>query len=292
MDQAENLRTIIKQQNQVNVSNARIITITSGKGGVGKSSVAINLAIEFTKMGKKVIVFDADFGLANIEVMLGVIPKATLADLMFRGKDIKEIITEGPGGVSFVSGGSGIARLVNLDREQVKRVVYKMSELESLADVIIIDTGAGISPSVLEFVAASPEVLLVATPEPTSITDSYALLKALAMFPGYDRASNKIMLVANKVGNEKESKNIYEKLSVVVSRFLNIKLNFIGSIPSDNALTKAIMKQKPVTIATPSAASAEAFKALADNLEKGEATIPHQSKGVFRFFSRVFGNKH
>ena len=167
-----------------------------------------------------------------------------------------------------------------------------MSELESLADVIIIDTGAGISPSVLEFVAASPEVLLVATPEPTSITDSYALLKALAMFPGYDRASNKIMLVANKVGSEKESKNIYDKLSVVVSRFLNIKLNFIGSIPSDNALPKAIMKQKPVTIATPTAASAEAFKALADNLEKGEATIPHQSKGVFRFFSRVFGNKY
>ncbi len=136
MDQAERLRAIIKQQNQVNKSNARIITVTSGKGGVGKSSVSINLALQFRKQGKRVIIFDADFGLANIEVMFGVIPKYTLADLMFKGKELKDIITEGPNGVQFVSGGSGIARLVNLDREQVKRILYKLSELENLADVI------------------------------------------------------------------------------------------------------------------------------------------------------------
>lgn len=121
MDQAEKLRNIIKQQNQVSSSNARIITVTSGKGGVGKSSTAINIALQFRKQGKRVIIFDADFGLANIEVMFGIIPKYTLADLMFKGRELKDIITEGPEGVMFVSGGSGIARLVNLDNEQIKK---------------------------------------------------------------------------------------------------------------------------------------------------------------------------
>ena len=178
MDQAERLRNIIKANMAPQRPLARVMAVTSGKGGVGKSNTAINLAIWMRKMGQRVIILDADFGLANIEVMFGVIPKYTLADLMFKGKELKDIITEGPNGVQFVSGGSGIARLVNLDKEQVKRILYKLSELENLADVIIIDTGAGISQSVLEFAVASPEVLLVTTPEPTSITDSYALLKA------------------------------------------------------------------------------------------------------------------
>ena len=213
MDQAEKLRNIIKQQNQVSSSNARIITVTSGKGGVGKSSTAINIALQFRKQGKRVIIFDADFGLANIEVMFGIIPKYTLADLMFKGRELKDIITEGPEGVMFVSGGSGIARLVNLDNEQIKRLVYKMAELEQMADVIVIDTGAGISKSVLEFVAASPEVILVTTPEPTSITDSYALLKALAMDEGFDKNTTRINIVTNKVTSRSESINIYDKLS-------------------------------------------------------------------------------
>lgn len=129
MDQAEKLRNIIKQQNQVSSSNARIITVTSGKGGVGKSSTAINIALQFRKQGKRVIIFDADFGLANIEVMFGIIPKYTLADLMFKGRELKDIITEGPEGVMFVSGGSGIARLVNLDNEQIKDLFIKWQSL-------------------------------------------------------------------------------------------------------------------------------------------------------------------
>ena len=266
MDHAERLRAIIKQQNQVNTSNARIITVTSGKGGVGKSSVSINLALQFRKQGKRVIIFDADFGLANIEVMFGVIPKYTLADLMFKGKELKDIITEGPNGVQFVSGGSGIARLVNLDREQVKRILYKLSELENLADVIIIDTGAGISQSVLEFAAASPEILLVTTPEPTSITDSYALLKALAMNPDFDRSASK-----------------------VVGRFLNIRLEYLGAVPQDSNITKAIMKQKPVSLEYPNANASKAFASMEQRLSNGEAFVPHQKKGVSRFFSSVFG---
>ncbi|MCM1309142.1 MAG: MinD/ParA family protein [Butyrivibrio sp.] len=291
MDQAEKLRTIIKQQNQVNVSGTRIITVTSGKGGVGKSSVSINLALQFRREGKRVIIFDADFGLANIEVMFGVIPKYTLADIMFRGREIREIITEGPEGVMFVSGGSGIAKLVNLDHEQVKRLVHKLSELEELADVIIVDTGAGISPSVLEFVASSPEVLLVTTPEPTSITDSYALLKALAMHRDFDRDSVKINVIANKVSSSAESKAIYEKLSAVVERFLGIELIYLGDVPYDSNITRAVMKQKPVSIAYPSSKPAAALRTISERLMNGEDGEPVNKRGVSYFFGRVFESR-
>ncbi len=283
---------MIKQQNQTAPQNSRIITVTSGKGGVGKSSTSINLALQFRRQGKRVIIFDADFGLANIEVMFGVIPQYTLADLMFKGKEIKDIITEGPEGVMFISGGSGIAKLVNLDHEQVKRLVYKMSELEELADVIIIDTGAGISPAVLEFVAASPEVILVTTPEPTSITDSYALLKALSMHKGYDKDRTKIMVLANKVNSVTESRNIYEKLSAVVERFLNIQLRYLGAVPQDAAIGKAVMKQQPVTIAFPGSTPTKAYLTISKRLAANSTGQENdERRSISKFFSRVFGSK-
>lgn len=292
MDQAAKLRAMIKQHNQVNSSNtgnARVITVTSGKGGVGKSSLSINLALQFRKQGKRVIILDADFGLANIEVMFGVIPKYTLADLMFKGKELKEIISEGPNGVQFISGGSGIAKLDNLDKEQIKRILYKLNELEEFADIIIVDTGAGISPSVLEFVVASPEVLLVTTPEPTSITDSYALLKALAMHQAYDKNNTKVMLVTNKVENVAESHSIHEKLCSVVDRFLDVKLEYLGAVPQDPFITKAIMKQQPVSLAYPNANASKAYQAMEAKLNGGEQQAVHERKGVAGFFSNIFG---
>lgn len=289
MDQAEKLRAIIKEQKQSNTSGARIITVTSGKGGVGKSNVSSNLALWFRRQGKRVVIFDADFGLANIEVMYGVIPKYTMADIMFKGKEIKDVITEGPEGVMFISGGSGIAKLVNLDNEQIKRLVNKLTELENVADVIIVDTGAGISPSVLEFVAASPEVVLVTTPEPTSITDSYALLKALAMYEGFDKENTSISLVANKVASIEQSSNVYEKLSSVVTKFLDLKINYLGAVPQDTAITKAVMKQKPVSIEYPSSGAAKAFHRICDRLMNKEIGATQVKKGVSHFFGRILG---
>ena len=269
MDQAENLRNIIKKQNQKDLSNARVIAVTSGKGGVGKSSVSINLAVQFTQMGKKVIILDADFGLANIEVMFGVIPKYNLSDLMVSGREISEIITEGPEGIKFISGGSGIAKLVNPDKEQVKRLV------------IIIDTGAGISSTVMEFLVASPETIIVTTPEPTSITDSYALLKALSMNDNFRREDVSIKMIANRVSTESEGRNLYEKLNMVVSKFLDIDMTYLGIIPMDNNIVKAVMKQKPVSIIYPASASSKHFEEIAEKIMNEGTDIPPHLKSVF-----------
>ena len=186
MDQAEKLRNIVKQNKEkymeqeeiihniaVKVGRerqkkAKVITVTSGKGGVGKSSMSINLAIQLKKLGNNVIIFDADFGLANIEVMFGAVPQYNLSDVIFKGKNIREIIVKGPLDIGFVSGGSGINGLGNMTREQVMFLVETLEQLEAMTDILIIDTGAGISDSVIEFLLSSEEILLVTTPEPTS----------------------------------------------------------------------------------------------------------------------------
>lgn len=272
-----------------------VVVVTSGKGGVGKSSLAINLALQFRKKGKSVIIFDADFGLANIEVMFGAIPKYNLADMIFRGKGFKDIIVEGPEGIGFISGGSGINGLGNMNREQVQYLVYKLKELEMLADIIIIDTGAGISDSVLEFVAASGEVVLVTTPEPTSITDSYALLKALNARESFDAEICKIKVVANRVLNYEEGKNLFSKLEVVVTKFLKINLAFLGVIPMDMNMSKAIMQQKPISIAYPNSAGAKSVERIADGLlENKEAEGPKRNslaRAVANIIKNGFKNK-
>ena len=176
MDQAEQLRNAVKTMNKNKNKNcARVITVTSGKGGVGKSNISVNLAVQLSKMGKRVIIFDADFGLANVEVMFGAIPQYNLSDLIYNGKQITDIITPGPLNIGFISGGSGIIGLNNLYKEQILYVIRSMSELNEIADFVIVDTGAGISDQVMEFVLASPEVIMVTTPEPSSLTDSYSL---------------------------------------------------------------------------------------------------------------------
>ncbi|MCI8327518.1 MAG: MinD/ParA family protein [Lachnospiraceae bacterium] len=270
MDQAEGIRNVIKLQNQRNVSKARVITITSGKGGVGKSSVAVNLAIQLQKMGKKVIIFDADLGLANVEVMLGAIPKYNLSDLIYRGRDIKEIITEGPMEIGFISGGSGITPMNNLSKDQISYLVHSLSGLDQLADFLLIDTGAGVSDSVLEFVLASPEVLLITTPEPSSLTDSYSLLKALYRNPGFKKNGIQIHVITNKVDSSTEGRSVYEKLESVVTQFLHGSLNYFGMIPQDINIEKAVRQQKAVSLFAPDSNISRAFEVLAQNLANRE----------------------
>lgn len=288
MDQAEKLRNIIKLQNQANIRQARVITVTSGKGGVGKSSTAINLAMQFRKQGKSVIIFDADFGLANIEVMFGAIPKYNLADMTFRGKDFKDIIVKGPEDIGFISGGSGINGLSNMNRDQVGYLVYKLKELETLTDIIIIDTGAGISDSVLEFVAASQEVILVTTPEPTSITDAYALLKALNNRSGFEKENTIIKVLANRVSNYDEGRNLFNKLGLVVEKFLKMDLKFLGIIPNDNNMSKAVISQKPVSMLYPNSESAKAYEEVANALMENREGKEIKRKGLANAFVSMF----
>ena len=315
MDQAERLRSIVKQkseneteeqiidsivkaventENQVKKEEkkkekkAKVITVTSGKGGVGKSSVSINLAIQLKKRGREVIIFDADFGLANIEVMFGAVPKYNLSDVVFRGKSIREVIVSGPMDNGCASGGSGINGLGNMTRDQVMFLVEKLEELESMADILIIDTGAGISDSVMEFLLSSQDILLVTTPEPTSITDSYALLKTLNA-RAEDNAKNlSVKLVANRVADEAEASNLYYKLNGVINRFLDLKLEYLGMVPWDQNMSKSVMQQKPISIAYPSSAGALAVEKIAAELLGQKMEETEEKKGLAAAFAKMF----
>lgn len=289
MDQAEQLR-VIKASQQARPL-ARVITVTSGKGGVGKSNTAINLAIQFRKMGKRVIILDADFGLANIEIIFGAVPKHNLCDLIYQGKNIKEIITWGPMDVGFISGGSGIVGMSNLSRDYLSYIIQNLVQLDQIADIILIDTGAGISDAVLEFLVASGEILLVTTPEPTSITDSYSLLKALYRHPRFEEETTKVKMLANRVEKGEEAHVLFSKLNAVVTRYLKIPMVYLGFIPEDAHLSRAVMQQVPVSLQNPTAKSAMAYERIAQRLEGKEEVERQPKRGMAAFFSHIVTGK-
>lgn len=283
MDQAEQLRKLVGQQIQRSDST-RVIAVTSGKGGVGKTSFSVNLAIQLSKRGQRVVIIDADFGLANVEIMLGIRPKYTMSDLIYNDMNIDEIITEGPMGVGFISGGSGVQDMVNLDKEQIKSLIAKLVRLDTLADVVIIDTGAGISDSVLEFVLSSPEVMIVATPEPTSITDAYSLLKTVNRSKDFVPLDKKIQIVANRVSSKEEGQEIYEKLNIVSTKFLNIHLEYLGEIFQDTNVSKAVIEQKPVSLAYPNSISVRCYQDICNRIVDIEEAKDEDKGGIAKFF--------
>ena len=289
MDQAEQLRSIIKANQTPRATLSRVITVTSGKGGVGKSNTSINLAIQFRKMGQRVIILDADFGLANIEIMFGTVPKYNLCDLIYQGKNIKEIITWGAGEVGFISGGSGIVGMSNLSKEYLNYIIQNLAQLDAIADIIIIDTGAGISDAVLEFLVASGEIILVTTPEPTSITDSYSLLKALNRHPRFSKDASKIKVLANRVNKSSDGDVLFNKLEVVANRYLKLPLTYLGAVPWDRQLTEAVMQQMPISLSNPNAKSALAYEVIAAKLMGEEK--PEKKRGMAAFFSHIISGK-
>ena len=291
MDQATGLRNVVKMQQAIQPPQARVLTITSGKGGVGKSNTAVNLAVQLSKLGKRVIIFDADIGLANVEVMFGAIPKYNLSDVLYKGMSMRDVITKGPMNIGFISGGSGVVGLNNLTRDQILGVVQKLSELDSLADVILIDTGAGISDSVMEFVIASPEVLLITTPEPSSLTDSYSLIKTLYRNPDFNYKETVINVIANRVNSAADGQAVFDKLSSVVSQFLNWNINYLGLVPQDTNIDKAVRQQQVVSLFDPQAPSAQAFAKIAESLVSGENRYFEIRGGFSRMIYRFLNRK-
>lgn len=290
MDQADSLRKIIKM-NKSPKPLARVIAVTSGKGGVGKSNTSINLAIQLKKMGHRVIILDADFGLANIEIMFGTVPKYNLADLIYRGMGMQDIISWGPAGVGFISGGSGIVGLSNLSVEQFSYIVRSLSQLDDIADFIIVDTGAGISDAVLEFLVSSSEIILVTTPEPTSITDSYSLLKALNQHPQFNPELSPVKVLANRVENEAEGAALFQKFNVVVERYLKLTIEYLGYVPQDPALAKAVMQQTPISLQNENAKAAKAYERVAHRLLFGESSKNVKKRGMATFFAQILSGK-
>ncbi|NLY18740.1 MAG: MinD/ParA family protein [Clostridiaceae bacterium] len=254
-DQAEKLRKIVdnliipehpEKGSKANRS-ARVLTVTSGKGGVGKTNITLNMAIALSKMGLRVVILDVDFGLANIDVMLGMSTKYTLVDLIRGERNIFEVLTDGPDNVKFLSGGSGVEELLQIDRAQLGKFISGIGLLDKLYDVILIDTGAGLSRNVMSFVMAADEVLLVTTPEPTAITDAYALIKMISR-----RDRHKIIrVIVNKADSPKEANDILSKLALVSEKFLSFNLQKLGYILYDELVPRAVKEQKPFFLSYP-----------------------------------------
>lgn len=285
MDQAEKLRTMFKdkQNETIKSSSLKTISITSGKGGVGKTNVTLNVAIQLTKLGKKVIILDADLGLANIELLMGISPKYTLEDLIRGRKSIDEILTVGPCGIQFISGGSGVTELIRISDSQLSFFIQNISKLDKIADIILIDTGAGVSNSVLNFVKSTDEIIVVVTPDPSSIMDSYSLIRVLK---NDNIDIPKINIVANRVDNEKEAIETFERISRATTKFLDVDLYNLGYIPYDSYLIKAVKKQEPVTVLYPKSLSSEAFYNIANKIldSSYEGTL---NKGISSFIKRL-----
>ncbi|HHX17262.1 MAG TPA: MinD/ParA family protein, partial [Clostridium sp.] len=263
--------------------SAKVITVTSGKGGVGKTNITINLAIALSEMGKRVTIMDADLGLGNIDVLLGVVPKYTLVDVIYNNKNIVEVLSDGPGNIKFVAGGSGIEDLAKLDSYQIQKFLANIALLDKISDIILIDTGAGLSDNVMNFVMAADEVLLVATPEPTSITDAYAIIKAVSK-----RDSNKtVKLIINRAESSTEANNITNKFSMVTQKFLEIKLEPLGFILQDNMVIKAVKAQQPFSISFPKSMAAKQIKDISKRLlDINENIISEGRTGIKSFVNR------
>lgn len=290
-DQAERLRKMVRSVQakpesaviKANHTKARVITVTSGKGGVGKTNFTVNLALALAKLGKKIVVIDADLGMGNVDVVLGCSNKYSILDLLEGGLSLHDIITDGPLGIKFMSGGSGMHKLANLTHMQLAHIINQISLLDDWAEIILIDTGAGINQSVMNFVVAAAEVIIVTTPEPTAITDAYAMMKTFV----YHRGTGMLNLVINRVIEVDEGIVAANKLTKVALTFLGLSLTHLGTVSEDTNLIRAVKRQIPVLLAYPNTASARCIEQIAHRLLYGESS--KKNGGIKGFFDSLVG---
>ena len=260
---------------------ARIIAVTSGKGGVGKSNLTVNLALAFLAEGKKTLVIDADLGMANVDVLLGTSSKYNLLNLLDEDVVLDDVILKGPYGLRYISGGSGMEQAGEFTPAERDLLEEKLTGCGELADVILIDTGAGIGRNVLDFILAADEVILVTTPEPTAMTDAYAVMKAYSMYA----AKPNMRLVVNRVYDEAEGLEVAEKLRKTAERFLHMEIQFLGAIYEDRTMIRAVRQQKPILEAYPDALAAKCIKAIARSMLYGEKVFVKKGwKSFLQYF--------
>ncbi|MDR6883877.1 MinD/ParA family protein [Bacillus sp. 3255] len=282
-DQAEGLRNLVQLQNDKATRSTRIITVTSGKGGVGKSNFTLNFALTLQSQGYKVLVFDADIGLANIDVLMGISSKYNLYHLLKREKTIWEIIQKGTGNLDFIAGGSGFNDLLRLSQEELDYFAEQVMQLNGYVDFIIFDTGAGLSKETLKFILAAEETFVVTTPEPTSITDAYAIIKMVSSM-GHNVS---FKLIINRVTDMKEGKQTADKIALVAKQFLDLHIPTLGYLDEDISVSKAVRKQVPFTVAFPNSGAARSLQTLVENYLKGYSVIEAPSTGVKGFLNKM-----
>lgn len=282
MDQAEKLRVLMKESLQRSSPKPQqdisIYTIASGKGGVGKTNVVVNLAIALQKRGKKVLIIDADLGMANADVVLGIFPKYTLYDVLFHNHPLEDALITGPQGIKVLPGGSGMMDMVNLDVERQEAMAKEFLTLEGI-DTILIDTGAGISKNSLSFIAFSQELIIVTTPEPTSLTDAYGVIKILAKH----KFKKSIKVIINRSVEVSQAKSTFEKLKRTADTFLQIQLENLGYILDDSHVSRSVMKQMPFIMQYPHCIASKCMNGIADQFIGQKST-----KGKIRSIQEVY----
>lgn len=287
LDQAQNLRQLAAKENLlINEKNKKpkIITVTSGKGGVGKSNIVVNLSIALQQRGKKVMIFDADMGMGNDDVLMGFLPKYNVFDIILNGLEINDVLIEGPYGVKLLPGGSGLVKVDELTEQQRELFLEKLNEIRDL-DYIIMDTGAGINRSVLAFISCCEELFIVTTPEPTSLTDAYSLIKVVDHY----KIKKNAKVIVNRVFDEKEAQITFNKFNNAVTNFLGMDVEFLGSVSEDKRLVQSVRQQVPFMINHP---NCDAAKDILQIAKKIEGQIGKSDgigvKGLFKKIFNIF----
>jgi flagellar biosynthesis protein FlhG len=285
-DQAEGLRALVQGELNKHTGETRVITISSGKGGVGKSNFALNFSLSLQARGYKVLIFDADIGMANIDVLMGISPQFNLYHLLKKQQTIWEIVQKTQYGISFIAGGSGFNDLISLTEDDLSYFNEQVNELSGHFDYIIFDTGAGLSKETLKFILAANETIIVTTPEPTAITDAYALIKMVHTL-GH---SVSYRLVINQVTDPKEGIQTANKIQLVARQFLNLDIAVLGYVENDLNVSKAVKKQTPFFTAFPNSIASKSIRSLVDDfLSKEDNSLDKaiNSNGVKGFLGRM-----
>lgn len=286
LDQAASLRKLVDDDEKKSSNNPRkskIITVTSGKGGVGKSNFVVNLGVFLQSKGKKVLIFDADLGMGNDDVLMGLYPKNNIFDIIFTDLTLKDIIIEGSNGVSLIPAGTGLNKIEELTDEQRSTFLDKLEHLNEF-DYILMDTGAGVNKDILAFISASEELIIITTPEPTSLTDAYSLIKATDYF----KLKSKAKVIVNKAFTTEEGIETYNKFNRAVSKFLQIKVEYLGCIIDDKKLVQSVRQQKPFILLYPNCQASKCIESIGMKLMGQDAASSGGAKGLFKRLFNLF----